>query len=382
MSVSVGFVGTGADPTDTGPDGYAMAYRHADGYRTVDECELVCCADIVPENARAFAEQYRIAQEMVFEDYEEMLRTAKPDLVSVCVPPKEHASVVIGAAETEIPRAIHCEKPMAATWKECREMVDVCESNDVRLTINHQRRFGTPFRLAKHHLNAGAIGDLTRIEFAESNLFDAGVHLFDLCGYMTDEADPKWILAGLDYRDENLWFGAHNENQAIAHWEYADGTSALAATGESQGLVGCYLRLRGTDGCIEVGVDDGPSLRVRRDGSGWEQIDTGGANIHGPDSPGLVKAAVGRVTGGAVGSAQRVTPRSYVDDAIADVVRSLREDRQSGLHARKALRATELVFGAWESVRKRGRVDLPLQIDDNPLEAMVAAGQLAVGDRD
>jgi predicted dehydrogenase len=376
MSLKVGFVGTGANPTDTGPDGYGMAYRHADAYESMDGCELVCCADIVPENARAFADQYGIPNHRVFEDHETMLREAEPDLVSVCVPPKAHASIVIGAAETGIPRAIHCEKPMAATWGECREMAEMCEANDVRLTVNHQRRFGTPFRRAKRHLDDGEIGDLTRIEFAEGNLYDAGIHLFDLCGYMTDGGKAEWILAGLDYRRENVWFGAHNENQAIAHWRYADGTNALAGTGESEDLVGCYLRLQGTDGCIEIGVDDGPPLQLRRDGHGWETLDTGGADIHGPQTPGLVESAVGRATGGLVGRTQRVTKQTYVDDAIDDVVDSLRERRPTELHADNALRSTELVFGAWESVRKRGRVEFPLRIDDNPLEAMVAAGQL------
>jgi hypothetical protein len=40
------------------------------------------------------------------------------------------------------------------------------------------------------------------------------------------------------------------------------------------------------------------------------------------------------------------------------------------------LQATELIFASWESARRRGRVDLPLEIEDNPLEDMVEAGQL------
>jgi phytoene/squalene synthetase len=36
-----------------------------------------------------------------------------------------------------------------------------------------------------------------------------------------------------------------------------------------------------------------------------------------------------------------------------------------------ALQATELIFATYESSRRRGRVDLPLEIDDSPLIAML-----------
>jgi hypothetical protein len=38
--------------------------------------------------------------------------------------------------------------------------------------------------------------------------------------------------------------------------------------------------------------------------------------------------------------------------------------------------ATELIFAIYESVRRRGRVDLPLDAEDNPLEALVDAGEI------
>ena len=44
-----------------------------------------------------------------------------------------------------------------------------------------------------------------------------------------------------------------------------------------------------------------------------------------------------------------------------------------------ALNATEIIFAIYESSRRRGRVDLPLTISDNPLVAMVEAGQMLAG---
>lgn len=41
------------------------------------------------------------------------------------------------------------------------------------------------------------------------------------------------------------------------------------------------------------------------------------------------------------------------------------------LSSRKALRANELIFATYESSRRHGRVELPLTIEDNPLDELV-----------
>ena len=46
------------------------------------------------------------------------------------------------------------------------------------------------------------------------------------------------------------------------------------------------------------------------------------------------------------------------------------------LSARRTLDATEIIFAIYESCRRRGLVDLPLNIGDNPLVAMVESGNL------
>lgn len=371
MTLEIAFVGTGPDPDDPGRDGYAMAYRHANAYLKRDDCELIACADLVTENAEAFADAFDL--DAFYEDAEQMVTERRPDVVSVCVPPKAHAQVVTTLARTRIPKAIHCEKPMAATWGGCKEMAEVCEENGVRLTINHQRRFGEPFRKAKQFLDKGEIGELIRVEIAEANLFDAGSHPLDLAGYFTDQAHPGWVLAGLDYREENIWFGSHNENQAVVQWVYDSGVYGLASTGEGEDFVGCYVRLRGSEGAIEIGVDDGPTLRVRSDGAGWRTVQTGGENIHGPPAPGLVKAATRKVSDAVTRRNAPRTGPSYIDRSVKDAVEAVQSGGRSELCAENILQSTELIFAAWESVRRRGRVDLPLEIEDNPLESMVEA---------
>ena len=342
---TVALIGTGPNPEER--QGPPMAYHHARAYGSIDRCELVACADIVPENAEAFADEFAIAGDRVYTDHLRMLDEVEPDLMSVCVPPVAHAELVIDCARSGV-GAIHSEKPMALTWKGAREMAEACEEQGTKLTFNHQRRFSTPWRRAKELLDDGEIGALERVEMSAPNLFDWGTHCFDLCGMFVDEADPEWVIGQVDYREERIVYGAHQENQGIATWEYADGTFGLASTGEGSDVIGCFHRLVGADGTIEVRVKDGPALRVRSAGdSEWRVVDCENTPFY-----------------------------DAVEHAIRDVVRATFEEGESELRAENALRATELIFGTWESSRRRGRVDFPLEIEDNPLESMVESGDL------
>lgn len=363
MSYEVAVIGTG-NPQQS--DGYAMAYRHARGYQRLSDCELVACADIVEENAVAFAQTFDIAERGVYEEYEEMLTTESPDIVSVCTPSKTHANIVVDCADSGVLEAIHCEKPMASTWKECREMVAACDRSGVQLTFNHQRRFATPYRKAKSMVEAGRIGEIERIEIGGSDLYDYGTHLFDMCGYLTDQTPIEWVLAQVDHTETEVLYGLHQESEALARWRYESGVDGFASTGEN-GLVDCELRLVGSAGTIEVGPSGGPPLRIRT-GSGWATVDTRRdgvwrLQIHPFDR------LLGRFP---LGPDRLLSGPPYVARAIEDVVAALRDESEPELTAKNALQTTEIIFACWESARRGGRIELPIDVKDNPLEAMVA----------
>ena len=341
----VGVIGTGNPAQGASRMGFAMAYQHADAYAKLGNCQLVACADIKAENAEAFAEKYQVPN--IYLSHQAMLAQEDLDLVSICVWPHLHAQMAIDAVESGV-RAIHSEKPMADTWDNARQMAGVAAEKSVQLTFNHQRRFGKPFSMAKDLLKAGEIGDLLRLEAACGDIYDYGTHYIDMFGFYNQDLPAKWVMGQIDYRTENLVFGATVENQAIALWEYENGVFGMIATGMGDRAIGVHNRLIGTKGIIEVGVGN-VHLRIRQDQGEWKNIDTAGEHLHGP---------------------------GYIDRAIADVVTSLEARIESELSARRALNATEIIFAVYESSRRRGRVDLPLNIGDNPLVAMVESGDL------
>ena len=49
------------------------------------------------------------------------------------------------------------------------------------------------------------------------------------------------------------------------------------------------------------------------------------------------------------------------------------------LSGRKALQATELIFATYESSRRRGKINLPLDVEDSALLTMLQEGVIGPG---
>src|SRR5256886_11854461 len=148
-----------------------MAHSPAKASTASADTTMVALADINLDNACAFRAGH--AGERIYADYQEMLAREQLDIVSICTWPHHHAPMVIATAEAGV-KAIHCEKPMAPSYAEALRMVDICQAHGTQLTINHQRRFAAPYRVARDILRSGTIGQLQRLESTCGNLFDWG----------------------------------------------------------------------------------------------------------------------------------------------------------------------------------------------------------------
>ncbi|MDF2439092.1 MAG: hypothetical protein JWN98_76, partial [Abditibacteriota bacterium] len=182
-----------------------------------------------------------------------------------------------------------------------------------------------------------------RIEARTGNLYDWGTHWFDMMFFYNDETPVEWVIGQVDIREARRIFGAPLESQGLAYWKWKNDVYGLMTTGFEAGPW-AENKLIGSEGQIEVGVKDGPNLRIwGKDQSGWENVPTDDG-LHGDH---------------------------HITQAIADAVAALREGREPELSGRRALQATELIFATYESARRRGRVELPLDIEDSPLQAML-----------
>ncbi|MBN1300569.1 MAG: Gfo/Idh/MocA family oxidoreductase [Melioribacteraceae bacterium] len=128
--------------------------------------------------------------------YDEFL-THGFDAVYISSKNSDHYKQVIKAAEAG--KHILCEKPMALNSAQAKEMVDVCEKNNVHLAINFVYRFNPLVAKAKELIDKQIIGRIVtistdfNIDYAPNDnfrfkkhesgggaLFDLGTHMIDL----------------------------------------------------------------------------------------------------------------------------------------------------------------------------------------------------------
>ncbi|MGI4791951.1 MAG: Gfo/Idh/MocA family protein [Janthinobacterium lividum] len=338
----VGFIGTGRPYQTEGSTGFGMAHMHADGYVKTGRCTLAACADLEETVADAFADKYGIPKR--YTDYHEMLANEALDIISVCTWPEAHASIVIDTARTGV-KAIHCEKPMATTWGDAREMARVCNENGVKLTFNHQRRFLLSFQTAKKLLDEGALGKLMSMQGNCGDLYDWGTHWLNMFFYYHNETPATWVMAQIDSRKDHTIFGVPMENQGLCEFRFSDGVRAILTTGTDSHEPAAH-RLIGTEGILEVCWDEKYVRLLNGATGGWQTI----------GQPDDLHSWIG------------------IDRAIASVVDAVATGQESILSAKNTLQSTEIIFAAYESSRRRARIDLPLTVDDNAFLTMLNDG--------
>jgi len=336
-------VGTGRPHNSDGATGFGMAHTHMPAFQSTAKVDLVAIADIRDDNAQIFLSKYQ-SEAKHYADYRELLAVERPDIVSICVWPHLHAEMAIAAAESGV-KAIHCEKPMATTWGDCKRMKAAADAHGALLSFNHQRRHIKLFQAVRQAVRDGAIGDLVMIEAQVGGLFDWGTHWLDMMFFYNEEQAAEWVIGQIDSRTERRVFGAYEENQAISHFKWRNGVRGILLAGHDASI-GATHRLIGTEGVLEVLTERTMRLRGKGDAE-WRivEVPQGELNEH------------------------RLT--------ALDIVRQLDEPgHRSFLNVDNAIQHTEVIYATYESSRHRGRIDLPLIPEDSALLALLAEGAI------
>jgi len=103
------------------------------------------------EEARPLASRYSVT---IFPDYATML--SEVDVVDICTPTHLHYEMVMQAAAAGVD--IVCEKPLARTVDQARQMIAACREAGVQLLVAHVVRFFPEYALAKKTVANGQIG--------------------------------------------------------------------------------------------------------------------------------------------------------------------------------------------------------------------------------
>src|SRR5438876_622863 len=99
--------------------GSIATHRHAPEYAANPNVELLAFVDRVPERAQKLAKKYDAKS---LTDWKDVLEMKDVDAVSVCTPNVLHAPITIAALKAG--KHTLCEKPMATSHQEARDMIE------------------------------------------------------------------------------------------------------------------------------------------------------------------------------------------------------------------------------------------------------------------
>jgi predicted dehydrogenase len=170
-------------------------FTHAEAYTRCRNTELVAVCDRDPSRLSRCGELWNITAR--YTRVVALIETEKPDIVSVCTPDDTHYEVVRQfLTGVNVPRGVLCEKPLASTPEQARELVELARKKGVVLAVAYMRRFADNMRALKAFLSEGKLGVIQGVSgwYTKGTLHN-GSHWFDLLRFLVGEV--KWVI-GID----------------------------------------------------------------------------------------------------------------------------------------------------------------------------------------
>ena len=123
-----------------------------------------------------------------FTDAGELLAQGGLDAVVIATPPQSHAELVSVAIRSG--KHVLCEKPLAPTVDECRELVAAADEAGVVFAVGHEKRFHPTLRLIRELIASGELG----------TVFYAGVHWAAAAKLEPERLIPEGFRHGYEWR--------------------------------------------------------------------------------------------------------------------------------------------------------------------------------------
>ncbi len=214
----------------------SFAHLHADSYaaavQQTPNAKLVGVADDDAERGRKVADRYVMS---FFNSYADLLRQ-DIDAVIICSENVRHKEMTVMAAEAG--KHVLCEKPLAPSIEDCKDMIRACKEHGVKLQTAFPCHFSPAKIQAKQAIEAGKLGEILAIKgtnhgkcpggwFIDKDLAGGGavmdhtVHVVDLMRWVLgSEISEVYAEIG------NRMFGQDFDDIGMLTFEFQDGTFA------------------------------------------------------------------------------------------------------------------------------------------------------------
>ncbi|UCD56320.1 MAG: Gfo/Idh/MocA family oxidoreductase, partial [Candidatus Hydrogenedentota bacterium] len=191
----------GSAPNKLNIAGIGVGGRGSGDLRAVESENIVALCDVDLDRARGTFKKYPDAR--VYRDFRKMLDKEQKNIDAVVIGAPDHIHAPAAIRAMKMGKHVYCEKPMAHTIFEAREMTRVAKETGVVTQMGNQGHGGEGLRLYWEFIHDGAIGTVRE------------VHVWsDRAG----TADRPWWPQGIDRPkgsapvpeslDWDLWLGS------------------------------------------------------------------------------------------------------------------------------------------------------------------------------
>ena len=153
----------------------------------------------------------------VFDSWQEMLKDDNIDILDIAYPPHMQLEIVRQAVKQPNIKGILCQKPIAMSLADTREIVRLCDEAGKKVAVNSNMRYDQSMRALKFAYDNGYLGEgvLATIEmraiphwqeflkaYDKLEIFGMGIHHVDIFRYLFGDPEKITAVCRTDPRSE------------------------------------------------------------------------------------------------------------------------------------------------------------------------------------
>lgn len=128
-------------------------------FQKTENSELVAVMRRNAEKAADYAKRHQVPT--WYSDADQLINDPKVNAIYIATPPSTHAEYAIRAMKAGKP--VYVEKPMAASYAECRQMIQVSQETGMPLHVAYYRRTLPAYLKVKELIANGTLGDVLSV---------------------------------------------------------------------------------------------------------------------------------------------------------------------------------------------------------------------------
>ena len=132
---------------------------HIPAVRSISTCQVTALAASTQERADQVAQRHDVP--IAYGTWQALVASPEVDLVSIATPPAVQMEII--RASLTAGKPVFCEKPVALTAENARELANQAQCNNIPSVVNFEFREIPAWQLAKSILDSGEIGTLRHI---------------------------------------------------------------------------------------------------------------------------------------------------------------------------------------------------------------------------